>query len=154
MSTLAQRAEALVISACSDDPRPARALLARDAALPTYDLLTACVAGDVATAERLIDPARVNDRIGPLGWTPLLHACFSRLLRDDSHTAGILAVARLLLEAGADPNASFVDHGWVEVPVYAAAGIANNAELTRLLLSYGADPNETLTDAEAIGEAL
>ncbi|BEP12360.1 hypothetical protein acdb102_06710 [Acidothermaceae bacterium B102] len=154
MPTLAQRAETLVVSACSDDPRPARALLVADPALPTYDLLTACVAGDVATAERLIDPVRVNDRVGPLGWTPLLYACFSRLLRDTRHAPGIVAVARLLLEAGADANASFVDHGWVEVPVYAAAGIANNAELTRLLLAYGADPNETLTDSEAIGEAL
>jgi ankyrin repeat protein len=151
---LAARAEALVVSACSDDPRPARHLLAADAALPTYDLLTACVAGDVATAERLVDTARVNDRVGPLGWTPLLYACFSRLLRDATYGPGIVAAARLLLEAGADPNASFVDHGWVEVPVYAAAGIANNAELTRLLLAYGADPNETLTDSEAIGEAL
>ena len=151
---LAARADAMVRSACSDDPRAAKTLLAAEPELGSYDLVTACVTGDLAAAAWLIDPARLEERVAPLGWTPLLYACFSRLLRDPAYTVGIIEVARLLLAAGADPNAHFLEHDWVEVPIYGAAGIANNAELTRLLLSYGADPNETLTGADDIGESL
>jgi ankyrin repeat protein len=154
MGSVTERTAAMVRSACSDDPRAARTLLAAEPALASYDLVTACATGDVAAAAALIDPGRLEERVAPLGWTPLLYACFSRLLRDSAHADGIVAVARLLLEAGADPNASFLDHEWVQVPVYGAAGIANSAELTRLLLSYGADPHETLTGPDDIGEAL
>ena len=48
----------------------------------------------------------------------------------------------LLLDAGADPNASFDHEGWLQVPLYGAAGIANDAELTRMLIDAGADPND------------
>jgi hypothetical protein len=40
-----------------------------------------------------------------------------------------------------------------ELPIFGAAGIADNAELTRMLLAAGADPNETYQDG-SIGEAL
>jgi ankyrin repeat protein len=149
----AARAAALVRSACSDDPRVARRLLEAQPGLGSYDLVTACVTGEVAAVAEVLDPAAVNERIGPLGWTPLLYTCFSRFLRTDK-AADLVAVAALLLAAGADPNAFWVEHDYLELPVYGAAGIANNAALTQLLLEAGADPNETLTDAEAIGEAL
>ena len=147
------------------DPRPL-GLLVRPAHRAKCPARRRAGAGLVRHRRRLASPAMslrcnvfsppdatLSRRVQPLDWTPLLYACFSRLLRTE-RAAAIVEVARLLLGAGADPNASWVDHDHLQLPIYAAAGIANNAELTRLLLAAGADPNETLTDADAIGEAL
>jgi hypothetical protein len=50
------------------------------------------------------------------------------------------------LRPGADPNVCRYDGEFRELPIYAAAGIANSPELTRLLLAAGADPKETYED--------
>ena len=57
----------------------------------------------------------------------------------------MLAIARLLLSLGADPNAYYMendDPNARQTPLYGAAGVNNNAEMTRLLLEAGADPND------------
>jgi ankyrin repeat protein len=107
------------------------------------------VTGAVAAAGRalVVDPEAARHRGGPLDREPILYACFSRFLRTDSaRAAGIVAIVRRLLDRGADPNVHFL-HGedgesWVQTPIYGAAGIANNVELTRMLLAAGADVNE------------
>jgi ankyrin repeat protein len=71
---------------------------------------------------------------------------------DPSRAAGVREVVRLLLEAGADPNASFDHEGWLQVPLYGAAGILNDAQLTRMLIEAGADPNDN--GSRTVGEAL
>src|SRR4051812_39857975 len=71
---------------------------------------------------------------GPRGRAPLLyvtHSCF----------AGV-ALARDLLERGADPNASFVNEYGQMSALYGAAGRVHHPELTRLLLEAGADPDD------------
>jgi ankyrin repeat protein len=42
--------------------------------------------------------------------------------------------------------------GWLQVPLYGAAGILNDAELTAMLIEAGADPNDQ--GAREVGEAL
>lgn len=151
------RAAALVRSACSSNLRIARTLLEAEPDLARYGLATACVTGEAAEVARLLgrDPEAVHRKLPPLDWEPLLYACFSRFLRADPvRTRGIVEIVRLLLAAGADPNVYWMHDEFRQLPVYGAAGIANNPELTRMLLDAGADPNETYEDPETVGEAL
>jgi hypothetical protein len=91
---------------------------------------------------------------GPHGWTPLLHLTYSRL--DPAVPADrVLTCARLLLDAGADPNAGFLWAGLVP-PFTVLTGVFGEGEqgparqprhphsqaLARLLLDAGADPND------------
>ena len=153
----AARSALLVRSACSSDIRTARILLAAEPALARHDLATACVTGEAEEVSRRLaqDPAAASRKLAPSGWEPLLYACFSRFLRASKERApGIIEVVRILLAAGADPNVCWYDGEFRELPIYAAAGIANSPELTRMLLAAGADPKETYEDPDTIGEAL
>ncbi|HEY5196692.1 MAG TPA: ankyrin repeat domain-containing protein [Solirubrobacteraceae bacterium] len=158
---VAERAIALVDSACSADIRRARALLDADPSLARHDIACACATGDADDVRRRLDrsPELARTPAPPHGYEPILYACFSRLLRaEPARAPGIRAAVRALLEAGADPNASFDHEGWLQVPLYGAAGIANDAELTRILVDAGADPNDVRPgggdDDRAVGEAL
>ncbi len=75
---------------------------------------------------------------------PILYACFLAppARRAPRRAPGIRDAVRLLLDAGADPNASYMEGDWVQVALYGAAGIAGDAELTRILLAAGADPTD------------
>lgn len=152
----AARAEALVGSACSSDLRRARTLLAADPALARHDIATACVTGETAElAVRLEAAPELAWRpASPFGWEPILYACFSRFLRVEPRRArGIRDAVGLLLAYGADPNACFDHEGWLQVPLYGAAGIANDPLLTELLLDAGAEPNDAGA-GRPVGEAL
>jgi ankyrin repeat protein len=71
---------------------------------------------------------------GPRSWAPLVYVCHSCF--------GSAALARDLLDRGADPNASFAnEHGRMSA-LYGAAGVLHDPELTRVLLEAGADPND------------
>jgi len=155
-----ERATALLASAMSADLRRARALLDADPALARHDLACACATGEADDVSRRLAarPAAVNEPTGPNGWAPILYACFSRLLRGDAERApGIREVVRLLLAAGADPNAFYInDDQWLQVALYGAAGIAGDPELTRMLLAAGANPTddrEGLTGNEVLYHA-
>lgn len=71
---------------------------------------------------------------GPLGWAPLLyvtHSCFASV-----------ALARELLQRGADPNVTFTNEYGEMSALYGAAGVVHDPELARLLLEAGADPDD------------
>ena len=136
-----------------DDLDRARALLAEDPALARANIWAAAATGEVETVRALLaeDPALANARGGPSGWPPLMYACYSRL------DAPTLDAARVLLDAGADPDAGFLWNGNVP-PFTALTGAFGEGEdgnntpphpardaLARALLDAGADPNDGQT---------
>jgi ankyrin repeat protein len=64
------------------------------------------------------------------------------VFRDKPELKSSLArIARLLINAGADPAASWMYDGrWPLRPLYFACGASNNDEVARVLLDAGADP--------------
>ena len=144
---LARQVDAFLEASVTGRNGRAWRLLAEHPDIATFDFRTAVVLGDAGRVRELLagDPAlavRPDDRSG---WPPLLGVCSSRWHRiDPSRAAGMLAVARLLLEAGADPNSTAGrpgDRGYCS-SLYAAAGCADNPAITELLLHLGAVPDD------------
>jgi ankyrin repeat protein len=135
----------------------ARALrmLADSPELGRASVYAAAATGDVETVRDMVsrDPSIVNTKGGPLHWEPLLYACYSRMTGlDPSHST--LAVARLLLQRGADPNAGFLWNGsYAFTALTGAFGEGEDSinepphpecdALARVLLDAGADPNDS-----------
>ena len=127
------------------------------------DLFLACTIGDEQTVRTVIaqDRSAVNRISAPwrcpgckqnLGMPPLVAVAHSTLLRLPEFRERLLRCARLLLDAGADPNQSWKDPEWDHslTALYGAAGKNHDAELTRILLDAGANPN----DGESLYHAL
>lgn len=141
---------------------PAPAGLTADEAAGFADAI-ACATGDVATvAARLqADPAWCNRAGGALALPPLVAVTHSRLVGHDGFREALRGAARLLLRAGANPDAAVANRGWpasLEAPnpaeplsaLYGAAGRNHDPVLTQALLDAGADPN----DGESLYHAL
>jgi ankyrin repeat protein len=119
------------------DARICELLLAHGA---TRDLTVAAALGDIDEVGRILDtdPARIRET-RPSGRRPLSAAI----------EAGHDAVARLLVERGADPN-------WREPTApkgraLHSAAFAGKRDLVELLLARGADPN---SDVDSSGNAV
>jgi Ankyrin repeat len=138
-------------------PRRAGALLAEHPWLGAANIHTAAAVGGVAAVQRLLDadPTLAALEGGPHQWEPLLYLAYSRVDSDEpGHSA--VEVARMLLDAGADPDAGYL---WESVyPFTALTGAfgdgetgrntpphQSSLELARLLLEAGADPNDSQT---------
>lgn len=89
-----------------------------------------------------LDP---NEPTGPRRWPPLLYLCWSRYHQRPSCRPGLLANAQQLLEAGADPNASWTNEQFPEAPetcLYGVCGINDHPDMVSLLLEFGANPQD------------
>jgi hypothetical protein len=100
---------------------------------------------DRVRAELGRDPGLATRADARSGWTPLHAVSASRWHRlDPARAGGLLAVARMLLDAGADPNGRTGDQGghggWT--PLRCAVAGAASPLITRLLLERGAVPGD------------
>lgn len=85
--------------------------------------------------------------LGPKGWTPLLYLAFTRLPIEASRENAV-SIARLLLDAGADPNAWFHAGDSHYTPMTGIVGEGEEDrpphprrdELAPLFLDFGANP--------------
>jgi ankyrin repeat protein len=85
--------------------RAAQRLLAEDQSIARDSLYTAIVCGDREEVARLlsIQPDAARVRGASRGWTPILYLAFTRFT-DPLTLENALAIGRLLLDHGADPN--------------------------------------------------
>jgi ankyrin repeat protein len=144
-------------------------LLAQHPWIATHDFNTAVVCGEIDHVREAIarDPkiAQVasetptpyramsggeNDlyaNLGAKGWPPLLYACFTRLPLAKANDNAV-EIAKLLLDAGADPNAFFHAGDSHYTPMTGAVGRGEEDrpphprrnELVQLLLDSNAEP--------------
>ena len=137
-----------------DDParlRRAAAMLDEHDWLATANVYTIAATGELDAARDLLadDPAAASRVGGPHRWEPLLYLTYARLPLSAGRSP--LAVARLLLEHGADPNAGYLWEGLIP-PFTALTGALGGGgtipkhpqelALARLLLEAGADAND------------
>ena len=134
----------------------AAAILAESPDLTAGDIWAAAAAADIDAVRAILagDPRMASAVGGPYRWEPLCYLTYSRLDPMPSQDA-VLTVARLLLDAGADPNAGYL-WGGLPTPFTALTGVFGEGEqgagrtprhpyevpLARLLLEAGADPND------------
>jgi len=155
----AGRAGELLRAVCGGDMVHATMLLDAEPDLARFDLSTACALGEVDHVDAALarDPSSATRPGGSLDRAPILYACFSRFLRrDPARRDGIVRIVRSLLAHGADADSHYFesdDGTSIQTCLYAAAGIANDAELTRMLLDAGADVNECVPDPGAAEDA-
>jgi hypothetical protein len=139
--------------------RAAAKLLKADPGLVERHVWAAASAADpVAMGRHLaLRPTLATARGGPFGWVPLMYLCYSRAPIDRSE-AEVLAAARLLIEAGADPNAGYLWCG-MSTPFTVLTGVFGEGEqgprrqprhpfasaLATLLLQRGAHPVDQQT---------
>ena len=138
----------------------ARRLLDLNRGIVAGNVYAAAAAADEGELRRVLaaDPGAARREGGPYRWEPL---CYLAYARHDPGVAldAVLGSARLLLDAGADPNAGYLWHG-LPTPFTVLTGAFGEGELgpvrqprhphsialARLLLEAGADPN----DAQAL----
>lgn len=117
-------------------------------------IYVASAAGDSTRVTRMLanDESLANQKGGYHHWEPLMYAAYSRLAGADT-----MSVAKVLLEAGASPNAHYMWGG--QYRFTALTGVFGQGEggptrlpehpqcesFARLLLSAGANPNDSQT---------
>jgi ankyrin repeat protein len=130
----------------------AERLLRRHPEIARDSIYTAVACGDVDELQRILDEHSdlANTRGGPRGWPPLLYLCAARLTDHPPSAENALAIARMLLDAGADPNVYYAG-GNERIHYTALTSVIGRGEeqaamhpqaraLAALLLERGAEP--------------
>jgi uncharacterized protein len=123
-------------------------LLAKDAGIARDSLSTAVVCGDLEEVERMLAarPGLADAKGGARNWEPILYLCYARLPLPAVHDNAV-AMARALLDRGANPNAYFMAGGALYSTLVGVAGEGEQdasahpqcVALYRLLLERGAE---------------
>jgi ankyrin repeat protein len=149
---LAEKADEFIQATISGNTRRATRMLEETPGLAGYSFATAVVLGDAArvSAELQQDPALATRADPRTGWTALHVACSSRWHQiEPARADGLATVAKLLLEAGADPTGSTPQRprgrgGWR--PLRCVIAVSNsgpsNRQVVELLLERGAVPDD------------
>ena len=124
-------------------------MLAATPAIAGHSFATAVILGDAARVSEELrrDPGLATRRDPRSGWTPLHAVSASRWHQfEPARSGGLLAVARLLIEGGADPVAK---SGWRRdswSPLGCAVASSNsgpsNQGIVEFLLEHGATPDD------------
>ena len=144
-SDLAEQVDAFLEASIRDWTGRAARMLAATPQIAGYDFRTAVVLGDAGRVRQMLehDQGRATRPDPRWGWTPLHAVCASRWHRLDPRRAdGLLAVAGLLLAAGADPAARRAGGQGDWTPLRCAVAGAANPAIARLLLERGATPDD------------
>ena len=142
---LAAKVAAFCEASIRDWTGRAARMLAETPEIAGYGFATAVILGDAVRVREAItrDPAAATRPDARTGWTPLHAVCASRWHRlDPSRADGLVAVARLLLDAGADPAGRTGGPRGEWTPLRCAIAGAANPAITRLLLERGAVPDD------------
>ncbi|MGH3207509.1 MAG: ankyrin repeat domain-containing protein [Trebonia sp.] len=158
--SLADRFLRLACLTYSDDQQADRAaaaqLLASHPELPGHNLFVAAACADAPAMRRHLAGRQATASLtgGPHGWSPILYQAYAR---HNPHVdlAATLETARLLIDAGGDPNDGRFWHA-LPTPYTVLTGVLGYGEqrqpwhphaipYARLLLESGADPNDGQT---------
>ena len=138
-----------------DAKRHSRAsrLLQENTGLATADIFAAAAASDVNALRQMVEakPESANVVGGPRAWPPLMYLTYSRV-PDALPGRDAVAAAKVLLDAGADPDSRYEnDYTWTSITGAVGLGEqgsqhqpahARARELVELLLDSGANPND------------
>jgi ankyrin repeat protein len=141
---LAERVDAFSAAIVSTRPLRAARMLAETPEIAGYNFATAVLLGDVdrVDAELRRDPGLATRRDPRTGWTALHAACASRLHQlDPSRAEELAAVARMLIDAGADPLTPSPRWTPLGCAVAGTNSGPSNRAIVELLLANGARPN-------------
>jgi ankyrin repeat protein len=142
--------EQFLEAALGGRPDRAERLLALHPGIAQANLQTALVLGDAAGVEaRLARDASLATRPGGRpGWEPLHYVCHTSLAHGAAARGeGLSAIARRLLELGADPNLRYpwLHHGVHRSVLWGAVRVVRHLPLAECLLQAGADPDDGVT---------